>query len=68
MTTRPCSTAAQRGGDSVDDSSTVQECPECRSLEVPHLIVRFGSSEPDGLSWRCRVCQHEWSTEPSIWE
>ena len=33
----------------MDDPHTAQECRECRSFEVSHLIVRCGSAEPGGL-------------------
>jgi len=51
-------------GSTVEALDAVQECPECQSIEVPHLVVHFGGVHPDGLSWRCRVCHHEWCDGP----
>ena len=38
-----------------------QECPKCAEVDSPHLIVHFGGTRGDGLSWRCHHCQHVWS-------
>ncbi len=38
-------------------------CPECRSVEVPKLIVRGTGKGSHGTSLQCRRCGHEWSDE-----
>ncbi len=38
-------------------------CPECRSAEVPKLIVRGTGKGSPGTSLQCRRCGHEWSGE-----
>ena len=38
-------------------------CPECRSAEVPKLIVRGTGKGSHGTSLKCRRCGHEWTAE-----
>jgi len=49
-----------------DDMQAVRECPACGDTDVPHLIVRLGSLDASGLSWRCRSCNQEWSDLPVL--
>jgi len=44
-----------------DDMEAVRPCPHCGDADVPHLIVRPGNLDTNGLSWRCRSCCREWS-------
>jgi len=50
----------------IDDRQAVRECPACRNTDVPHLIVRLGSLDSSGLSWRCRRWSKEWSDLPVL--
>jgi len=38
-------------------------CPNCRSAEVPKLIVRGTGRGSPGTSLQCRRCGTEWSDE-----
>jgi len=49
-----------------DDSPEGRECPHCGETDVPHLIVRLGTLDSSGLSWRCRTCGQEWSDVPTV--
>jgi hypothetical protein len=47
----------------VDAVRNGMSCPECRSAEVPKLIVRGTGKGSHGTSLQCRRCGHEWSGE-----
>ena len=49
-----------------DDTQAGRECPHCGETDVPHLIVRLGTLDSSGLSWRCRTCGEEWSDVPTL--
>jgi len=49
-----------------DDMQAMRECPHCGVTDVPHLIVRLGTLNSSGLSWRCRACAEEWSDVPPM--
>ena len=48
-----------------DDMRIARTCPMCGDHDVPHLIVRLGTPDSSGLSWRCRTCSREWSDSPN---
>jgi len=48
-----------------DDTRADRECPHCGGTDAPHLIVRLGTLESSGVSWRCRTCGEEWSDVPA---
>ena len=48
-----------------DDMQAVRECPSCGDMDVPHLVLRLGTPDTSGLSWRCRSCAKEWPDPPS---
>jgi len=50
----------------VDGVRSDLACPQCRSAEVPKLIVRGTGKGSHGTSLQCRLCGHEWSDE-STW-
>ncbi len=43
------------------ESEVFRICPNCGSHEVPKLIVRSARLSLAGASWRCRVCNWDWS-------
>ena len=49
----------------MDEVHNDRRCPECRSTDVPRLIVRGTGKPSHGTSLQCRRCGHEWSDDPS---
>jgi len=49
----------------VDGVRSDQGCPNCRSADVPKLIVRGTGKGSHGTSLKCRRCGNEWSDESS---
>jgi predicted RNA-binding Zn-ribbon protein involved in translation (DUF1610 family) len=45
----------------MSESEAFRTCPKCGSQEVPKLIVRSARLSVGGASWRCRVCNWDWS-------
>jgi len=45
----------------MSDPEVFRICPHCGSQEVPKLIVRSARISGNGLSWRCSVCNGDWS-------
>jgi hypothetical protein len=45
----------------MDQNACDSGLPSVWSAEVPHLVLRLGRSDSNGLSWRCRLCRHEGS-------
>ena len=50
----------------MDGVRSDQNCPGCRSADVPRLIVRGTGKGSHGTTLQCRRCGHEWSDE-STW-
>ncbi len=45
----------------MDHQQAIRGGPACGSAEDPYLIRPVGNSGSNGLSWRCRLCQYQWS-------
>ncbi len=45
----------------MSETEAFRICPHCGSREVPKLVVRSARSLGNGVSWRCRSCNQDWS-------
>jgi hypothetical protein len=49
------------------DNDELRSCPHCGLRDVPTLILDDAVTIDGGISWRCRSCHCDWTSEQYRW-